>query len=588
MGAKTSTREPLPKTQVRCQEGSTDLSSQYKLGKRSKGATDSFEANRISRGAPGGKYYVHSPPTRCPWYHSAVRQEHCSRMEASSSFIRCASIRWSAVFVLFAFFASTTAAAAGTFTDREILFLFYVTCNGGNWIDNTNWLDDQVSICEWKGVDCTETGEMVERLRLQNNNVACSLPPFLFLLPELAWLDLRENSGLTADFSSVDAGTVPRLQHLVLSDTDLASVEGISVFADSLATLHLAGCELSGPFPEEILQLTALNNLDLSYNMLSSTIPDGISALADLRTFVLSHNFFSGQMPSTIGNLAKVTNVQLQFNQLTGTLPSELGNLLELTFLSLDNQIQGVGDSRVGGITGPLIDFASIEFLFHLNLSNNNLTGPVPSTILASVSNDLADFMLLDLTSNQLGGELPPELTRFESIRIYLADNKIEGVPAVLCQKSNWLYGSVGEFGCDAILCPPGTFNSFGRQTSISFPCQPCLGLGDAPFFGAQQCEVTTREVVSNTGTIIMVNVTGKPFERMSRGPYFPLLEPEAPNSGSNDNDDWRQENDNEDWRQELGGVSLLELAEVSSSARSVPSLFLLAGLWILVKLSMI
>lgn len=428
--------------------------------------------------------------------------------------------------VLFVCFVST----AGAVSDRDMLEIFYNTCNGENWDVNTHWLNASVNFCDWEGIGCTDSGDKVEMLQLQGNNVICSLPLELFLLSELVFLDLRENHAIEANFSLLDAASAANLQYLILSDTNVGSLQGIDVFADSLTTLYVSGCSLRGTFPEGVLQLTALNNLDMSYNAISGVIPDGVDSLTDLRTLGLSHNFFSGQIPSTIGNLTRLSNFQLQFNALSGTLPPALGDLFCLTFLSANDQIQRVGDSQVGGITGPLIDFADLQFLFHINLSNNLLNGSVPSTILASTIPGFDEFTLLDLRSNRLTGLLPESLGRFQSIEIYAADNQINSVPAALCQESDWLFGQVGQFGCNAILCPPGTYNSFGRQVSEGFPCLACSG--SVPYYGGARCDVSPFSAIQ------LLNETSH-LERLSKNFYFPLSEP-SPTTKKYDGHWWR------------------------------------------------
>jgi hypothetical protein len=386
------------------------------------------------------------------------------------------------------------ASATDPSTDRGILEIFYFACNGENWNDNANWINNQMSICNWTGVECALTDvEQVQRLRLPNNGIACSVPPELFSLPDLEWLDLRSNNGITVDFTSLNTFQVSKkLEYLILSDTDVASLDGIQVFNESLTTLNMAGCELSGPFPESILSLSALKHLDLAYNFLSGSISDGIDEFQDLRTLGLNHNFFNGQLPSTLGNLQRLSQVQISFNMLSGTLPTEMNDMYSLTFVTLNDQIQGMGDAQVGGINGPLLDFKTLQFLFHLDFSNNRLTGSVPPTFLASLLPGFGYSTVIDLRSNRLSGELPSTLARFDNVLPYLADNQIESIPQDLCQASDWLFGQVGEFGCNGLLCPPGTFNEFGRQLSDGFPCWQCEAGKTAPYYGSKSCILDT------------------------------------------------------------------------------------------------
>jgi len=489
-------------------------------------------------------------------------------------------MRW--IIVFFILCISITVATDPS-TDRGILEIFYYACNGDNWNDKTYWLDAQISICDWTGVECTAFGgEQVERLRLPNNNIACTLPKEIFLLPELVWLDLRSNGGITADFTLLNGHDVADLQYLILSDTDVGSLDGIEFFSDSLTTLYMAGCELSGPFPESVFVLTRLMHLDVAYNFLSGAIPDSFSALQDLTTLGLNHNFFNGQIPSSIGSLQSLTNVQMQFNALSGTLPPELGEMFSLTFLTLHNQIQGVGDAQVGGISGPLLDFESQQFLFHLDLSNNRLSGSVPSSLLASLLPGFGYSTLIDLRSNRLRGEVPASLARFENILAYLADNQIESIPDILCQETGWLFGQVGQYGCNALLCPPGTFNPFGRQLSGGFPCWQC-GTGEsAPYYGSQSCsaDATTSFDQLNTQDVLALANANSPIERLSQDSSVPLLDVSTTNTKNYDGHFWR-----DGLEQDAGDAFVVQHTAISSGSRSAAAMGMLAALFTLMLL---
>ena len=79
----------------------------------------------------------------------------------------------------------------GALSDSDILEIFYNTCNGDNWDANTHWLNASVSLCDWEGIDCTDSGDKVKLLELQDSNVVCSLPSELFLLSELCfWISV--------------------------------------------------------------------------------------------------------------------------------------------------------------------------------------------------------------------------------------------------------------------------------------------------------------------------------------------------------------------------------------------------------------
>lgn len=98
------------------------------------------------------------------------------------------------------------------------------------------------------------------------------------------------------------------------------------------------------------------------------------------------------------------------------------------------------------------------------------------------------------LRNNDITGTIPVELKRFESLDIDLADNKILQIPPDLCVLGDWMGGKAAVVGtCNAILCPQGTFNQFGHESSGN-PCVPCGQLANDPYLGHTQCEDFTSE----------------------------------------------------------------------------------------------
>jgi hypothetical protein len=150
-----------------------------------------------------------------------------------------------------------------------------------------------------------------------------------------------------------------------------------------------------------------------------------------------------------------------------------------------------------------LFDFGELKRIEHLDLSGNGLSGTVPESFLASAKTK-SPFMSIDVSGNRLVGTMPQSLSRFQMLRLYLIDNMIDDIAPELCGKNGWFFGEVRQFGCDAILCPRGTYNHWGRQISEAFPCLPCPG-GGAPNLGSTVC-VTEDEDIIDDG----VDVSGR------------------------------------------------------------------------------
>lgn len=384
--------------------------------------------------------------------------------------------------VLFAGFSN----AQETTTVRNILVRFYETCNGDSWHRNNNWMDDDASVCTWFGTTCDDDENLVQ-LELQDNNLKCTIPDEVFYLPSLEVFDVSGNSDVSVGFKGIDPDAAADLEQLYLKDTLVESLDGIEVFS-SLEALGANGVALTGDFPSQLFLLTDLTALDLSDNFLSGTIPNEIQTLNNLRFLLLSHNLLTGTLSNSIGGLKDLSQLLIAYNDLTGTLPAELTQLDRLTFLALNDQTMEEG----GGLTGPMLDFASAPTLLSVDVANNGLTGVVPGNLLKSVDPGFSNLINVDMSGNHFTGVVPAELSRFQALRLYLSGNSIQGIDSNLCSQDGWFFGDVGEFGCDGILCPPGSFNVFGRQISTGFPCESCT---QSSYFGATKCDPEAPQI---------------------------------------------------------------------------------------------
>jgi Leucine-rich repeat (LRR) protein len=204
---------------------------------------------------------------------------------------------------------------------------------------------------------------------------------------------------------------------------------------------------------------------------------------------ILYGNELSGTIPGTLGNLLNLKELVLGKNKLFGSIPSELSALENLEEVSFQDQ-QGLEL-----IEGRLPDFASARNLWYVDVSANDITGEIPMTFLSG-SNALNMSVMILLRDNELTGSVPESLLKFEDVFLDLAGNMISDIPAVFCQKSDWMYGQVGEIGnCDAILCPRGYYSDSGRQDDTESPCQACPGSnGEELYLGQTMCQLSKSE----------------------------------------------------------------------------------------------
>ena len=123
----------------------------------------------------------------------------------------------------------------------------------------------------------------------------------------------------------------------------------------------------------------------------------------------------------TVDDSGRIVRLELSGNNLKGPIPSELGKLstLELLFLRWNN-LTGEIPPELGNLTS----------LRQLRLSSNDLVGAIPPE-LGNLSDLFHDLVLSD---NKLTGSIPPELGKLSGLRwLFLKGNDLTGaIPAEL------------------------------------------------------------------------------------------------------------------------------------------------------------
>ncbi|KAL3509147.1 hypothetical protein ACH5RR_028548 [Cinchona calisaya] len=163
----------------------------------------------------------------------------------------------------------------------------------------------------------------------------------------------------------------------------------------------------------------------MQLNELSGQIPESFGFLNRIQELVMYNNSLSGSIPTTIFNLSDFRVIGLKFNQLEGTLPMDIcSNLPHLE--SLD-----VSQNQLGGqIPASLSRCYEIKFL---DLSFNEFTGPIPGNV-----GNLSKLHELYLGRNSLTGELPITVFNISSLRVLSGhSNNISGsLPEHICKQT--------------------------------------------------------------------------------------------------------------------------------------------------------
>ncbi|KAG7943033.1 hypothetical protein I3843_15G018800 [Carya illinoinensis] len=226
------------------------------------------------------------------------------------------------------------------------------------------------SHCNWPGVNCTNNGARVRYLLLRGHGFIGIIPPQLSNLTSLEILDLSENSFFG---------------HIPSEFSRLANLQ----------KLDLAVNSINGTIPPELGNLLRLTYLDLSRNNLSGAIPTTFGFLPNLTWLLIAENQLSGKIPDELGRLQNLLELQLYWNQLTGEIPFSICNMSSLVYLSLTRNM-------LTGKLPPNIGHDLPRGLIELYLANNTLEGPIPNSL-----SNASQLEVIDLSINRFSGSLP-------------------------------------------------------------------------------------------------------------------------------------------------------------------------------------
>ena len=393
--------------------------------------------------------------------------------------------------------------------DRQGLTALYESANGTGWTNSDGWLDDDISLGRWYGVQTDSIGR-VSTLDLSRNGLSGSIPNTLGLLENMIKLRIRNNAlsgrlplSLVAvpleefDYTSTSLCVVddpdfeewlagiplhtgteilcgPITDRQILSSLywstggpSWLNVEGwltnapLSAWygvgtdgAGRVVALRLQYNNLAGLLPSELGQLSTLRNLDLNGNSLLGSIPSALGELEQLEQLSLSRNQFGGSIPTVIGDFKQLEQLILSNNQFGGQIPVELARLEKLRVLDLG------GNELLGTIPPGLGDLGRLEVL---SLGSNLLDGEISTEL-----EQLAKLRVLDLGGNELSGTIPPglgDLGRLE--KLSLGSNRLDGeIPSELGQLAALRFLRLDDNELSGTI-PPG-MGDLGRLEELS------------------------------------------------------------------------------------------------------------------------
>ncbi|KAK3421492.1 hypothetical protein EUGRSUZ_G02136 [Eucalyptus grandis] len=319
----------------------------------------------------------------------------------------------------------------------------------------------------------------LEHIDLSQNLLKGTFPRTLFdNNQQLSFLDVSDNlldGQILKNFSSLYKLRVLRLAYNNF-DGDVGSIiHGPLESAQSdLRICDFSANNFSGHIPDQFGSFKDLEYLSLSGNSISGPIPVTLGELSSLRELRLSYKKLSGNIPESIGRLSRLEIFYITNNSLDGVVgESHFANLTSLTYLSISSnelvlsfdpawvppfQLQyiGMSDFDVGpkfplwlrtqrnisvlrmynaNISDEVLNWLPDILLNvkELDLRNNMLKGPISrmdgnKMPLRIYDKTLQFFHSIDLSANNLNGEIPKKLTRLVQLQnLNLSQNNLSG-----------------------------------------------------------------------------------------------------------------------------------------------------------------
>jgi hypothetical protein len=324
--------------------------------------------------------------------------------------------------------------------DRAALQALYDATGGSGWDNRSNW-GSSGDLGNWYGVETNSQGRVV-RLNLADNNLRGELPAEIGNLSQLRYINIKQNR-LTGEIPA-SIGNWRQIEWLLLSGRYARDPNTNPDNSQHAGKSDESGNNFSGVFPDVWANFQQLQYVEIAGSALERILYDSIGECTELLQIHMAWNvhLVGQEIPSTINNLTKLTYFDLSRGEPTGEFP-DVSNMRELRYLIL-NRSAGGGN----GLTGPFPDLSNNTMLREVHLDRNSFTGDWPHywnsgnyvnrlvTIRATYNNmtgTLHGFENLNLrtfaiSNNNLEGPIPESIvTNRQLIILNLSNNNFTG-----------------------------------------------------------------------------------------------------------------------------------------------------------------
>lgn len=265
---------------------------------------------------------------------------------------------------------------------------------------------------------------------------------------------------------------------------------------------------LKGPLPQNLNQLSKLENLGLQRNQFSGKLPtfnglsklkyayldynnfdtipaDFFDGLGNLQVLALDNNNFNAStgwsFPQGLQDSAQLTNLSCMSCNLVGQLPDFLGKFSSLQNLRLSsNNLSGpipasfkglnlvnlwLNDQKGGGLTGTIDVLGDMLSLQSLWLHGNQFSGTIPESF-----GNLTSLKDLNLNGNQFVGLIPSGLASLPLDHLDLNNNMLMGpIPKFKANKYSYTSNAFCQ-STEGLLCAPEVMALIDFLSGLNYP----------------------------------------------------------------------------------------------------------------------
>ncbi|CAE6076094.1 unnamed protein product [Arabidopsis arenosa] len=235
-------------------------------------------------------------------------------------------------------------------------------------------------------------------------------------LAELKVFKLSSRSGmLQVEETNISSGLQSQLSSISMPHCNLGKIPGFLWHQKELRVIDLSNNMLSGVFPTWLLEnnteLQALLLQNNSYKTL--TLP---RTMRKLQFLDLSANNFNNQLPKDVGLiLTSLRHLNLSNNEFQGNMPSSMARMENIEFMDLSyNNFSGKLPRNL---------FTGCYSLSWLKLSHNRFRGPI-----IRKSSDETSLITLIMDNNMFTGKIPRTLLNLRMLSVIdLSNNFLTG-----------------------------------------------------------------------------------------------------------------------------------------------------------------